>query len=94
MSFVGPKLLAKYLKYIQMNKKKTSITTGITGWAQISGRNLISWDKKFEFDFWYVNNVSFFLDLKIIILTIFTVFKKEGMNQSDQDTMSEFKGKD
>ena len=96
MSFVGPRpFLAKYLKlYTNEQKKRHQLRPGITGWAQISGRNLISWDKKFEFDLWYVNNVNFFLDVKIIILTFFTVFKKEGMNQSDQDTMSEFKGKD
>ncbi len=95
MSFVGPRpFLAKYLKlYTNEQKKRHQLRPGITGWAQISGRNLISWEKKFEFDLWYVNNVSFFLDVKIIILTFFTVFKKEGMNQSDQDTMNEFKGK-
>ena len=96
MSFVGPRpFLAKYLKlYTNEQKKRHQLRPGITGWAQISGRNLISWEKKFEFDLWYVNNVNFFLDIKIIILTFFTVFKKEGMNQSDQYTMSEFKGKD
>ena len=95
MSFIGPRpLLAKYLKlYTKEQKKRHNLRPGITGWAQISGRNLISWEKKFKLDLWYVENINFFLDFKILILTFLTVLKKEGVNQSNQNTMSEFKGK-
>ena len=96
MSFIGPRpFLAKYLElYTEEQKKRHNLRPGITGWAQISGRNLISWEKKFKLDLWYVENINFFLDFKILILTFLTVLKKEGMNQNDKNTMSEFKGKD
>ena len=65
---------------------------GITGWAQINGRNLITWDEKFKLDVWYVDNQSFWLDIKIILLTFFKVVKQEGISQNSHVTMQRFKG--
>jgi len=94
MSLVGPRpLLFKYLPlYSKDQKKRHAVKPGITGWAQVNGRNAISWSKKFEYDVYYVNNISFLLDLKILWMTIAKVIKKEGVNQSDSRPMQPFNG--
>ncbi|MGM0582572.1 MAG: sugar transferase [Bacteroidota bacterium] len=94
MSFIGPRpLLVEYLPlYSKEQSKRHLVTPGITGWAQINGRNTISWQKKFEYDVWYVEHQSFLLDLKIIFLTIFKVFKAEGISGEGVATMEKFKG--
>lgn len=94
MSFIGPRpLLVHYLSlYNDEQKKRHLIKPGITGWAQVNGRNTISWDKKFEFDVWYVKHMSFFLDLKILFLTVKKVIKSEGINTVGQATTENFKG--
>ncbi len=93
MSLVGPRpLLVKYLEiYDDFQMQRHLVKPGITGWAQVNGRNTISWSKKFELDVWYVNNVSFVLDLKILLLTVLKVFKREGISGEDTITMTEFK---
>ena len=95
MSLVGPRpLLFKYLPlYSKEQKRRHEVKPGITGWAQVNGRNRISWTKKFEFDVYYVNNISFLLDLKIIWLTLVKVLKSEGVNQSGERPMQPFTGK-
>jgi undecaprenyl phosphate N,N'-diacetylbacillosamine 1-phosphate transferase len=94
MSFVGPRpLLVEYLPlYNEQQKKRHQVTPGISGWAQVNGRNTISWQQKFAYDVWYVANQSFLLDLKIIFLTIFKVFKAEGISSEGVATMEKFKG--
>ena len=94
MSLVGPRpLLIQYLKhYSQEQKKRHNVRPGITGWAQINGRNELNWNEKFDLDIWYVNNQSFLLDLKILSLTIFKVIKFEGINAKDNKPVKEFKG--
>ena len=95
MSFVGPRpALFNQDKLISLRKKKgvEKFRPGLTGWAQINGRNSISWEEKFNLDVWYVDNRSFWLDIKIILLTIFKVLKQEGISQSDHTTMPKFKG--
>ena len=94
MSLVGPRpLLMEYLPlYSKEQMRRHEVKPGITGWAQINGRNAISWEEKFELDVWYVDNQSFWLDIKIILLTIFKVLKQEGISQSDHTTMPKFKG--
>jgi undecaprenyl phosphate N,N'-diacetylbacillosamine 1-phosphate transferase len=94
MSFVGPRpLLIEYLPlYNDIQKRRHLVKPGITGWAQINGRNTISWSQKFELDVWYVENKNFFLDLKILFLTVKKVFIADGINQSNQVTMEKFKG--
>lgn len=94
MSFIGPRpLLVEYLPlYSEEQSKRHWVTPGITGWAQINGRNTISWQKKFEYDVWYVQNQSFLLDLRIIFMTIFKVFKAEGISGVGVATMEKFKG--
>ncbi|MDN3723960.1 sugar transferase [Aequorivita sp. SDUM287046] len=93
MSFVGPRpLLPQYLPlYNHFQKQRHKVKPGITGWAQVNGRNAISWDQKFEYDVWYVNNISFILDMKILLKTIEKVFKKEGISQMGQATVEPFK---
>lgn len=95
MSFIGPRpLLVHYLAlYDDEQKKRHLIKPGITGWAQVNGRNTISWEKKFEYDVWYVENMSFFLDLKILLLTVKKVIKSEGINTAGQATTKKFTGK-
>ena len=95
MSLVGPRpLLFKYLPlYSLEQKQRHNVTPGITGWAQVNGRNNISWTKKFELDIYYVNHISFLLDIKIIWLTFGKVIKKEGVNQSEERPMQPFTGK-
>lgn len=93
MSFIGPRpLLPEYMKYYTKEElKRHSVKPGLSGWAQINGRNLISWEKKFELDIWYVNNRNLILDLKIFFITFWKVLKKEGVNSEDQNTMPKFK---
>ena len=94
MSFIGPRpLLPAYLKlYNENQSKRHNVKPGITGWAQVNGRNAISWSEKFNFDIWYVNNISFLLDIKIIFLTIQKVFIFKEVNKSDKITMEPFNG--
>lgn len=94
MSLVGPRpLLFKYIPlYSQEQLRRHEVKPGITGWAQVNGRNSISWTQKFEYDSYYVRNVSFLLDLKIVGLTVLKVIKKEGVNQSDDRPMLPFDG--
>jgi len=95
MSLVGPRpLLFKYIPLYSIDQKRRhEVRPGITGWAQINGRNSITWTKKFELDVYYVNQISFFLDLKILFLTFFKVIKKEGINQTEERPMQSFNGK-
>ncbi|MDL0103043.1 undecaprenyl phosphate N,N'-diacetylbacillosamine 1-phosphate transferase [Campylobacter felis] len=94
MSFVGPRpLLMEYLSlYNERQKLRHRVRPGITGWAQVNGRNNISWEKKFELDVYYVENISFFLDLKILFLTAFKVLKRSGVNKEGQATTEKFNG--
>ena len=96
MSFIGPRpLLVSYLTlYNDEQKKRHNIKPGITGWAQVNGRNAITWEQKFIFDVFYVNNISFTLDLKIFLLTIKKVLKSEGINTIGVATTESFKGND
>lgn len=94
MSLIGPRpLLPEYLPlYNQEQKKRHQVKPGITGWAQINGRNAISWQQKFEYDVWYVENLSFVLDVKIFFLTFLKVFKSEGINKEGSMTTEYFNG--
>lgn len=94
MSFIGPRpLLIEYLPlYNDFQKRRHEMRPGITGWAQVNGRNAISWDQKFEYDVWYIDNCTFALDMKIAWLTIKKVFKREGVNQKGKATVEYFKG--
>lgn len=94
MSLVGPRpLLVQYLPlYNQEQARRHNVRPGITGWAQVNGRNAISWEEKFKLDVWYVDNQSFLLDVKILFLTVKKVFVREGINESGHSTMSAFTG--
>lgn len=94
MSFVGPRpLLVQYLPlYSAEQARRHEVRPGITGWAQVNGRNAISWTEKFRYDVWYVDNISGFLDMKIIVMTIRKVFIREGISSGASVTMEEFKG--
>ena len=94
MSFVGPRpLLPQYIPlYSERQMKRHDVRPGITGWAQVNGRNAISWTKKFELDIWYVENISFFLDLKILFKTIQKVLVSEGINSENMATTEPFNG--
>jgi lipopolysaccharide/colanic/teichoic acid biosynthesis glycosyltransferase len=94
MSLVGPRpLLPEYLAlYNEFQFQRHEVKPGITGWAQVNGRNAISWEQKFEYDVWYVKNVSFYLDCKILFLTIKKVAVSEGITQKGEVTMQAFKG--
>jgi undecaprenyl phosphate N,N'-diacetylbacillosamine 1-phosphate transferase len=94
MSFVGPRpLLIEYLDlYNDEQKKRHYLKPGITGWAQVNGRNAISWEQKFEYDVWYVENQSFALDMKILWLTFLKVVKRNDISSSSSVTMEKFKG--
>lgn len=94
MSIVGPRpLLMQYLdRYTPKQARRHDVKPGITGWAQVNGRNAISWEEKFKLDVWYVDNWSFVLDLKIIGMTIKKVLNREGISQKGHATMEEFKG--
>ena len=94
MSLIGPRpLLISYLPlYNKSQMKRHDVKPGITGWAQVNGRNAISWEQKFQLDVWYVENISFALDVKIFFMTILKVFKSENISSSSHATMEEFKG--
>lgn len=94
MSMVGPRpLRVQYLPlYNAEQQRRHDVHPGITGWAQINGRNAISWENKFKYDVWYVEHISFMLDLKILFKTVKKVFISEGVSSSEEVTMEEFKG--
>jgi len=94
MSIVGPRpLLEEYLPlYSFKHSRRHEVKPGLTGWAQVNGRNLISWDEKFELDLWYVDNQSIWLDIKVLFLTLTKVIKREGISADDDVTMPIFKG--
>ena len=94
LSLVGPRpLLMEYLpRYSPEQARRHEAKPGITGWAQVNGRNAITWEEKFHLDVWYVDNQNFRLDLKIIFMTIWKILKREGINQPGQTTMEEFRG--
>ncbi|MFV8335288.1 sugar transferase [Flavobacterium sp. RSP29] len=94
MSLIGPRpLLVNYLDlYSDFQNRRHDVLPGITGWAQVNGRNAISWDKKFEYDVWYVDHLSFILDVKILFKTVLKVIKSEGINAADVATIEPFNG--
>ena len=94
MSLIGPRpLLVQYLPlYNDAQRRRHEVRPGITGWAQVNGRNAISWKQKFEFDVWYVDNISLSLYVKILVRTILKVFKREGISSDTSSTMEVFKG--
>lgn len=94
MSLVGPRpLLVQYLNLYSMEQaRRHEVKPGITGWAQVNGRNAISWDEKFRLDVWYVDNISFVLDMRILLLTFLKVLKSEGVSQKGQATVEYFNG--
>lgn len=94
MSFVGPRpLLVEYLPlYSKEQSRRHEVKPGITGWAQVNGRNAISWKQKFDYDVWYVDNLNFWLDIKILFLTMKKVFVRDGINATASVTMEPFKG--
>jgi sugar transferase EpsL len=95
LSLVGPRpLLMEYLELYDENQmRRHEVKPGITGWAQVNGRNAISWEEKFELDVWYVDNQSFLLDMKILYLTLLKVVKSEDISQDGQATMEKFTGR-
>lgn len=95
MAIIGPRpLLPQYLPlYNETQKRRHNVRPGITGWAQVNGRNAISWTKKFELDVWYVDHISFGTDVKVFFTTFKKVFKSEGISQDGQATMEAFDGK-
>lgn len=94
MSIVGPRpLLVEYLSlYNNQQIRRHEMRPGITGWAQVNGRNALSWEQKFKYDVWYVDNQSIWLDLKIICMTVIKVFRSDGINQDGQATVNKFTG--
>ena len=94
MSLVGPRpLLVEYLPlYTPHQFRRHEVSPGMTGWAQVKGRNSLTWEERFELDVWYVDNQSFTLDLKIILLTFIAVLLRKGVNQSGSKTMEKFQG--
>ena len=94
MALIGPRpLLVRYLSlYNERQARRHEVRPGITGWAQVNGRNAISWEEKFDYDVWYVDHVSLWLDLKIVLLTIKKVFVREGINSGTAATMEPFRG--
>jgi undecaprenyl phosphate N,N'-diacetylbacillosamine 1-phosphate transferase len=94
MSLIGPRpLLIEYLSlYNPTQKKRHQVRPGISGWAQVNGRNAITWSKKFELDVWYVENLNLWLDAKILVLTLVKIFKSEHINQDGQATVENFNG--
>ncbi|MCA9903558.1 MAG: sugar transferase [Anaerolineae bacterium] len=94
MSLVGPRpLLMQYLeRYTPAQARRHEVKPGITGWAQINGRNALSWEERFKLDVWYVDHQSLLLDLRILVLTVWKVLKREGISEQGNATMSEFMG--
>jgi len=94
MSVVGPRpLLVRYLdRYNKEQHRRHEVRPGLSGWAQVNGRNTVSWEEKFRLDVWYVDNVSFGLDVKIVFETVFKFLKREGINSETSATMEEFMG--
>ncbi|WP_445715230.1 sugar transferase [Flavobacterium sp.] len=94
MSLIGPRpLLVKYLPlYSERQVRRHEVKPGITGWAQVNGRNTINWEQKFEYDIWYVDNISFLLDIKILWLTLRKVLVREGISSNSSVTMEPFEG--
>ncbi|SRR5260221_6489045 len=94
MSIVGPRpLLVEYLPlYNDIQRRRHDARPGITGWAQVNGRNTVDWPKRFEYDVWYVDHQSFWLDLKIVFLTAIKVLKAEGISSDTSETMEKFRG--
>ncbi|GAB5522314.1 MAG: sugar transferase [Roseivirga sp.] len=94
MSLIGPRpLLVEYLQYYdEVQKRRHEVKPGITGWAQVNGRNTLDWQSKFSFDVWYVDNISFYQDLKILFLTLWKIVKRDGISAEGQATMTKFTG--
>jgi lipopolysaccharide/colanic/teichoic acid biosynthesis glycosyltransferase len=94
MSLVGPRpLLLEYLpRYSEFQRRRHEVKPGITGWAQVNGRNSLTWDQKFELDVWYVDHQSFWLDVKILWITVLQVLRRDGISQAGHATMPEFVG--
>lgn len=94
MSLVGPRpLLIDYLElYTPQQNRRHSVRPGITGWAQVNGRNALNWEEKFDLDVWYVDNYSLLLDIRIILMTIVSIIKRDGINQQNHVTMPKFTG--
>jgi len=94
MSVVGPRpLLMRYVsRYSPFQTRRMEVKPGVTGWAQVNGRNLLSWEEKFALDVWYVDHRSFWLDMKIVVMTFFKVFARTGINSGEGKTMAEFWG--
>jgi sugar transferase EpsL len=94
MSLVGPRpLLLEYLpRYTPEQNRRHEVKPGLTGWAQINGRNALTWEEKFAYDVWYVDHQSLWLDLKILALTVWKILRREGISQAGQATMEEFRG--
>lgn len=94
MSLIGPRpLLMQYLdRYTPEHARRHEVRPGITGWAQVNGRNALTWEQKFSLDVWYVDNLSLWLDLKIITLTVWKILRREGISQPGQATAEEFRG--
>ena len=94
MSVVGPRpLLMRYLsRYSPFQARRMEVKPGVTGWAQVNGRNALSWDDKFALDVWYVDNRTFWLDMRIVVKTFFKVFARSGINSDKSATMEEFRG--
>ncbi len=94
MSIVGPRpLLVKYLPlYNEHQARRHEVRPGLTGWAQVNGRNSITWEQKFDYDVWYVDHLSFVLDFRIVMMTVRSVLKREGISGDNNATMAEFEG--
>jgi lipopolysaccharide/colanic/teichoic acid biosynthesis glycosyltransferase len=94
MSFIGPRpLITAYLdRYTPEQARRHEVTPGITGWAQVNGRNSISWEKKFQLDLWYIDHWSLWLDLKILLQTVVKIISKEGIDEDQNTTSTEFMG--
>ena len=94
MSFIGPRpLLTEYLElYTPEQMRRHEVSPGISGWAQVNGRNTLTWEEKFEYDLYYVDHISFGLDMKIFIMTVLNVLKQDGINSTESNTMEKFHG--
>jgi lipopolysaccharide/colanic/teichoic acid biosynthesis glycosyltransferase len=94
MSVVGPRpLLMRYIpRYSPFQTRRMEVKPGVTGWAQVNGRNLLSWEERFSLDVWYVDHRTFWLDMKIVVMTFFRVFARSGINATNAATMEEFRG--